>query len=254
MTTETRGGRPTLEGARVLVVGASSGIGAAVAQHAMSQGARVCVAARRAEKLAELCQGNGAARAVAADLSDLSDCRRIVTEAVAHLGGLDLLVNAAGAGTLATLCDLDPASWHHDYDVNVVGPTVVCSAALPHLSPGGLASFISSTSATEERWGLSSYAASKAALDSTIRTWRLEHPDRRFQRVVMGPTYPTDFGSGFDPELAVVAVERWTAAGCASTSMDTDGVGRHLTGLWALSLADPAIDVPDVRLELRAVP
>ncbi|MGP0030475.1 MAG: SDR family oxidoreductase [Acidimicrobiales bacterium] len=242
---------PTLAQARILVVGASSGIGRALARTAIAQGADVSVAARRSDQLVELCRDAAGGHPVVGDVTDPDGCRRLVTEAAAHTGGLDLVVYAAGAGTMAPILAADPEAWRVDHAVNVLGPTLVCATALPLLSPDGLLTFVSSESASETRWGMSSYASSKAALDATIRAWRLEHPERRFQRIVMGATMPTDFGLDFDPDTLGTALERWVASGTSMTAMETDDVGRHLAEFLAVMLAHPAIDVPDVRLAPR---
>jgi NAD(P)-dependent dehydrogenase (short-subunit alcohol dehydrogenase family) len=241
---------PTLTSARLLVVGASAGIGRAFAHHAAAMGAQVCVTARRADKLAEL-EG---CHAITADITDPADCRHLVDEVVERFGAIDLLFHAAGAGTMARIADADPAAWARDYAVNVIGPTRITAAALPHLAPDALVTFLSSESTGETRWGMSAYTASKAALDATIRSWRVEHPERRFQRIVMGATMPTDFGTGFGEEVLTTAFDRWAAAGVSMTSMETDDVGRHLAETLAVLLAHPDIDVPDLCLDPRGEP
>ena len=243
---------PTLHDARVLVVGGSSGIGRAIAVHAARAGAQVCVAARRSAELAAVCNDSSRSHAITADVTVAPDCERIIAESVMAMGGIDLVVYAAGTGTLARLVDADPEAWHRDYAVNVIGPTLVCGAALPVLAPNGLVSFISSEAVTETRWGLSSYSASKAALDATIRSWRVEHPERRFQRIVMGATIGTDFGTGFDMELITAGMDRWVSAGVSMTMMDADDVGQQLTEVFAVLLAHPQIDVPDLCLDPRS--
>jgi NAD(P)-dependent dehydrogenase (short-subunit alcohol dehydrogenase family) len=240
-----------LAGARVLVVGASAGIGRAFARHAIDMGAVVCVSARRHDELAQLCEESGGGHPVAADVTVADECSRLVTEAVDALGGLDLVVYTAGVGTLAPLHDADADTWRRTYDVNVVGAMLVCAAALPVLSADGLISFMSSESVSDPRWGLSAYSASKSALDLAIRAWRLEHPERRFQRIVMGPTAPTEFGTGFDAEVLGVAFQRWVAAGVQHGLMDTDEVGRQLAELMAVALAHPEIDILDVSFHPR---
>ncbi len=242
---------PTLTGARVLVVGASAGIGRAFARHAVAAGARVCVSSRRYERLVELCGEAGGGHPVAADLTDAAACARLVDEAVTHLGGLDLVMCSAGHGALAPLADTDAEGWRRAYDVNVVGPMLVSRAALPVLSPDGVICFLSSESAAELRWGLGAYAASKAALDTAVRQLRHEHPERRIQRVVMGATMPTEFGDGFDPAVLDAALARWAAAGVPMGVMETDEVGRHLVAALAVVLAHPGVDVPDLRLAPR---
>lgn len=245
-------GAPSLASARVLVVGASAGIGRAFARHALAQGADVCAAARRTEQLADLCRTAGAGHALTADVTQPEQCRRLVHEAAAEMGGgIDLVLYCAGAGTLAPIIDADPAVWQRSYQVNVIGPTLVCATALPLLSPDGLVAFLSSESVSETRWGLSSYAASKAALDATIRSWRVEHPERRFLRVIMGATMPTDFGNSFDMRVLTTAIDRWVAGGVSMTAMETDDVGRHLAEVLGVVLAHPGIDVPDLCLDPR---
>jgi NAD(P)-dependent dehydrogenase (short-subunit alcohol dehydrogenase family) len=98
---------------------------------------------------------------------------------------------------------------------------------------------------------MSAYTSSKAALEATIRSWRVEHPERRFLRIVMGATMPTDFGTSFDANTLGTAFERWMAAGVAMTAMDTDEVGRHLAETLAVILAHPTIDVPELCLDPR---
>ena len=240
----------TLDGARLVVVGASAGIGRAVAEHAAKQGARVVVSARREDKLAEV----AGCHPIAADITDDGQCRRLVAGAVAHLGAIDVLLHCAGVGTLAPIADADARSWIRDYTVNVVGPTVITAAALPHLAEHAIVSFMSSESTAETRWGMSAYASSKAALDATIRAWRTEHPERRFQRIVMGATMPTDFGVNFDAEVLGTAFERWTASGISMTAMETDDVGSHLSEVLGVFLAHPQIDVPDLTYDPRGEP
>jgi NAD(P)-dependent dehydrogenase (short-subunit alcohol dehydrogenase family) len=242
---------PSLAGRRVLVVGASSGIGRSFAASAMEQGAQVCVAARRSDLLEKLCAESGAGTPIVADVADADDCRRIVDEAMAAMAGIDLLVFTVGAGRLSHIAEPDPDDWRRAFSVNTLGPVLVTAAALPHLGPDALVAFMSSESAGETRWGMSSYQASKAALDSTIKSWRNEHPERRFMRIVMGATIGTDFGTGFDNDMLGVAFERWAAGGISMTVMETDDVGRHLAEVLGVALAHPHVDLPDLVVDPR---
>jgi NAD(P)-dependent dehydrogenase (short-subunit alcohol dehydrogenase family) len=162
---------------------------------------------------------------------------------------------SAGTARLAPLALADEEAWRVSYEVNVVGPAMVCQAALDHLAPDGMVAFLSSEAADETRWGMGTYAASKAALDTAVRHWRHEHPERRFQRIVMGATMPTDFGNNFtDADLLTVALQRWEQTGIAMTVMETTDVGLHLAELLAVVLAHPEIDVPDLVLDPRGQP
>jgi len=243
---------PTLDGCRILVVGASAGIGAAFATSAVAAGADVCVSARRPDRLDDLVARLGRGHAVAADVCDEGACKGLVDAAVERLGGLDLVLYTAGTAVLAPLGRADADAWRRSYEVNVVGPALIAQAAVAHMSDAGVIGFLSSEAVHEFRWGMGTYAASKAALDTAIRYWRNEHPDRRFSRIVVGATMPTDFGNNFtDVELLTEALERWAGSGIPMTAMETTDVGQHLAELMAVVLAHPEIDVPDLYLDAR---
>ncbi|WP_214368246.1 SDR family oxidoreductase [Pseudonocardia sp. H11422] len=129
---------------RLLVAGASSGIGAAVARAAAACGARVALLARRRDPLdalaAELtgAHGPGAAVVVPADITDDTAAGAAVDAAAEQLGGLDALVNAAGVFHAGPVGDTGPAQWRAIFDLNVVGLLVVTRAALPHLRADGI--------------------------------------------------------------------------------------------------------------------
>jgi NAD(P)-dependent dehydrogenase (short-subunit alcohol dehydrogenase family) len=245
---------PNLAGRKVLVVGASTGIGRSFASAAMADGATVCVAARRSELLEKLCAEAGSGTPIVADVSMPHDCTRIVDEALAAMGDIDLLLFTSGAGRLTEIAQPDPADWQQAFTVNTLGPVLVTAAALPRINSDAMIAFMSSESAGETRWGMSSYQASKAALDSTVRSWRAEHPERRFLRIVMGATIGTDFGNEFDATLLERAFERWTADGISSTLMESDAVGRQLADVLAAALAHPTVDMPDLVIDPRGAP
>jgi NAD(P)-dependent dehydrogenase (short-subunit alcohol dehydrogenase family) len=245
---------PKLAGRKVLVVGASSGIGRSFAAAAIADGATVCVAARRQELLEKLCAEAGAGTPIVADLSIPEDCARIVDEAVGAMGDIDLLLFTSGAGRLTEIARPDPADWKRAYAVNTIGPVLVTAAALPRISPDAVIAFMSSESAGETRWGMSSYQASKAALDSTVSSWRNEHPERRFMRIVMGATIGTDFGNEFDGAMLEKAFERWAADGISAALMESDDVGRQLADILGAALAHPSVDMPDLVIDPRGIP
>lgn len=127
-----------IKGKVVIVTGASSGIGEATAREFGRQGARVVLAARRAERLAALAQeiwamGTGAeALAVPADLSKLDDIQSLIRQALEKFGRIDVLVNNAGFGRLDWLENLDPVrDIEAQFDVNVLGVVQATRLALP---------------------------------------------------------------------------------------------------------------------------
>lgn len=240
-----------LDGARVLVAGASSGIGAALVTELVGRGARVVACARRGERLAELTDAAGGGHAVTADVTEAADCDRVLAAVDDELGGLDALVYAAGVGTMAPLADNDPEAWQRDYAVNVIGANILTARALPHLADSGIAAYISSRSTVDSHWGLSSYAASKAALDQSIRSWRVEHRDKRFLRVQMGNTMGTEFGDHLDPAVTEHAMTHWSGQGIDLGVMEVAEVAAALGDVLATALAHPGLDIREYQLDGR---
>ena len=123
-----------LDGRRILVTGASAGIGAAVARRAVHDGASVALVARNREPLEALARELGsAAVAVPGDVADATSIAAAVDRAVDALGGLDGLVNSAGVARPDRIADARPADWQRTFDVNVIGLLQATQAAIPHL-------------------------------------------------------------------------------------------------------------------------
>lgn len=209
--------------ARVLVVGASSGVGKAIAQRFVHSGARVAFSARRVENLEEAIAEAGSGFAVPGDVRAHDGAEQVVAAAVEALGGIDVLIYATGVSPLQRLRDATRDQWLQVFETNVVGLHEVVRAALPHLSPGAAVGVLSSDSVGTPRPGLVPYAASKAALEELMRGWRTEHPEIRFSTIVIGPTFPTEFGTSFDPALMGELWGEWERLGIADASI-MDGV------------------------------
>ena len=240
-----------LEGRRGLVVGASSGIGAALARAVAAGGGQVAVSARRSDRLEELVAQMGTGYAVPGDATDPDDARRVADAAATALGGLDLMVYVAGYGVLQPLVETDPDTWTDVFRVNVVGANLAAAAALDHLGPDGIAAFVSSRTVDDANPMFATYSATKAALDQCIRVWRHEHPDRRFVRIVMGNTAPTEFADHMRPERLGEALEAWQGLGIPGGMMDVDDVGRALAEALAVALDHPGIDSSEIRFDAR---
>ena len=240
-----------LEGRRVLVVGASSGIGAALARAVAAGGGQVAVSARRSDRREELVAQMGTGYAVPGDATDPDDARRVADAAATALGGLDLMVYVAGYGVLQPLVETDPDTWTDVFRVNVVGANLAAAAALDHLGPDGIAAFVSSRTVDDANPMFATYSATKAALDQCIRVWRHEHPDRRFVRIVMGNTAPTEFADHMRPERLGEALEAWQGLGIPGGMMDVDDVGRALAEALAVALDHPGIDSSEIRFAAR---
>jgi NADP-dependent 3-hydroxy acid dehydrogenase YdfG len=239
----------TLAGRRVLVVGASAGIGRAFALAAAQDGAAVVLSARRADRLAEAIDEMEQGTAAVGDVRNEDDCASIVATAVETMGQIDLVFYAAGCAPLRALIDTDGADWHDVLETNVIGLQQVTRAAVPHMTPGGIVAVLSSETVGKPRTGLGAYGASKAALEQSLRSWRLEHPDLRFSCLAVGATQPTEFGSGYDMKTLVPAMESWTRHGLMQEQyMHTSDVSDFFVAMLGAALAHPGIAVEDLTL------
>ncbi|NTZ85557.1 SDR family oxidoreductase [Burkholderia metallica] len=164
-----------LKGKRALVTGGSRGIGAAIALALAENGADVAFTYQRstdkANAVAKSIERTGRrAAAIQADSADPEAITRAVSDAVAALGGLDILVNSAAIGHVGTIADLDVRDYQTLMDVNVRAPVLFAKAVIPHLSAGGR--IVSIGSGLGERVpfpGMTAYAMSKAALTAFTR-------------------------------------------------------------------------------------
>ena len=192
-----------LVGRRVLVVGASAGIGRVIGETLCDAGAHVAFASRRKDVCeAAAKEAPGTAIGLECDATDEAQCQRVVDETVAGLGGLDDVVYTAGAISLVALADADAGWWRRTFETNVMGAALVTRAALPHLlrSKGSVV-YLSSVASTGTPWpGLGVYSSTKAALNRMIEVWRSEHPEVGFTRVLVGPTDEAGTGSAVRPE------------------------------------------------------
>ena len=232
-------------GLRLLVVGASSGIGHAVALSAAERGATVGVAARRMNPLTELAEATGGS-AFELDVEDPAAIPGVVGAAAAELGGLDAVVFTSTVVPFAYIADTDLTTWLHAFSVNTVGANNVLRAALPHLSENGVVLVASSHDVGRPRAGVAAYNASKAALDEILHSWRSEHPEVSVIRVGIGPTEDTEILRGADRDLLAQLFRSWVANGQLPAQMSAlRDVANTLVSLVTMAHANPSV-VPEV--------
>ncbi len=198
------------EGARVLVTGASSGIGAALARELAAAGATVGICARRTDLLEEVvtdCRTDQpACHAWTVDLADLDGIEAFAAQVEAQLGGIDLLVNNAAQSLAADAIDTSWEDIERVVRVNYLSPVRLTRAVLPAMLARGSGRVvtISSMAARTSTPGEAAYAAAKAALSAYMEALAGELHDSpvRFHLV-----YPAliDLTPGLDgdDELAV---------------------------------------------------
>ncbi len=168
-----------INGAVVLVTGASSGIGAATARAASQAGARVVLAARREDQIRQLAAELGAAVHVRCDVTDSKQVAAAVEAATSAFGRIDVLVNNAGQGLHAPLEQIDPEDFRAVLDLNLVAPLVTMQAVVPVMRKQGAGSIIdvSSGIAFSALPGSAAYSASKAGLNKPSAVARAELAD-----------------------------------------------------------------------------
>ncbi|RKF58331.1 L-xylo-3-hexulose reductase [Erysiphe neolycopersici] len=185
MSTSYSSYRP-LEGKIALVTGASRGIGAAIAQHLASKGAKIILnytspsSSQRCVDLASKFQEQFGVEhlVVQADMGSLNGPSDIIKTAAAKIPNLrlDIIVNNAGIFSLAKIADITVEDFERVYSVNVRGPLLLIKAALPYLpnDRSGRIVNVSSVSATAGGSYQSIYGGTKAALDAMTRSWSRE--------------------------------------------------------------------------------
>jgi len=182
-------------GKSVVVTGASSGIGEALAVRLARRGARLTLAARNEVELARVAkrcvEAGGEATAIATDVADPESCRRMVERAVATYGGVDALVNNAGMTMLARFEEVtDLSVFERVMAVNYLGAVYATHFALPHVKRArGLLVAVSSLSGKFGAPTRSAYAASKHAMQGFFDTLRIELAPARVDVLVVSPGF-----------------------------------------------------------------
>jgi NAD(P)-dependent dehydrogenase (short-subunit alcohol dehydrogenase family) len=187
--------RKSLKGKRVLVTGGSQGIGRALVEAFLKEGAKTETFART-EKDLEGVRRLGAFTA-SGDVSKPEDVRHVVDEARKALGGLDAVVNNAAVFDAGRLAELPLESWHRTLAIDLTGPLLVIRAAAPHMDGGAVVNITSGLS----RFPMSPYGAyctAKAGLDMMTQVLAEEFGERMRLNLVdpggirtrMNPTAP----------------------------------------------------------------
>jgi short-subunit dehydrogenase len=172
--------RHSISGSRILITGASQGIGRALALAAAGRGARVLAVARSADLLRDLAEEargrGGALEVVSADITEPADRQRMVEAAVHYYGGLDILVNNAGIGATGHFVEVSPDRLRKIMEVNFFGVTETVRAFLPILRAGNRPASVNISSVAGKRGipARSEYSASKFAIHGFSEALRAE--------------------------------------------------------------------------------
>ncbi len=161
----------------VLVTGGGSGIGRAVVQAFVEQGARVALSGRRLEPLQETVSGVPEDRVlvVAADASTAAGVDEVVQAVIARWGRLDVVVANAGLSEPGTVDDLDEKTWERMRSVNLDGLILLARATVPHLRASrGTFLAMSSVAGFGGDWNQAGYNATKGAVNALVQSMALD--------------------------------------------------------------------------------
>jgi short-subunit dehydrogenase len=246
-------------GKRVVITGASTGIGASMATGMAARGATVGICARRAGLLRAVldeCRSHAPGSQMwVVDLEDLDAASAFATEAAQALGGVDILVNNAGMPKRRTIAALQPGDAERVMNLNYSSPVRIITALLPTLLESGRASGttahvvnISSVAARLSPPGEAVYAASKAALTSFSEALAIELWDQPVDVHIVNPgVVDTEL---FDPNMPdndqFVAddVERLPPSAVLDAVLDAldQGSGEIYVPAWFADVAKVKVD------------
>jgi short-subunit dehydrogenase len=182
-----------LAGLRVLVTGASQGIGRALCVAAARRGCKVLAAARSAplldELAAEVRTAGGTIETVSADVTSPADRQAMVDAAVRHFGGLDVLINNAGIGATGHFVETSPETLRQIFEVNFFGTTETTRAFLPLLKQGRQPAVVNISSVVGKRAypARSLYSSSKFAVAGFSEAIRAELAKDGVDVIVVSP-------------------------------------------------------------------
>ena len=185
-----------IKGKVVIVTGASEGIGRAAAIALAREGAKLILAARSDEKIAELAHTLPGSLAVHTDMRNPADIQNLIDRAIAVYERIDILVNNAGQGMYGPLEKIDLDRYRDIVDLNVYGPLLAMQTVIPHMrvQGGGMIVNISSRVSKNYFPNLSAYASTKYALNALSLTAREE---LRKDNIIVSVMHPKMTATGF---------------------------------------------------------
>ncbi len=253
-----------VKGRRIILTGASEGIGRALALALAAGGARLALAARdrqRLESLAQECRARGGeARALPTDVTNTQDCEWLVDETVKAFGGIDVLVHNAGITMWSRFDELkDLSIFERLIEVNYLAPVRLTALALPHLKDSkGLLVAVASLAGLTGVPERSGYAASKHAMIGFFDSLRIELAGSGVDVSVIAPDFVVSeihkraIGPDGEPlgDSPMMQSRIMTAEDCAARIVRAIGKRKRLVlmsargrlGRWLKLLAPAVID------------
>jgi NAD(P)-dependent dehydrogenase (short-subunit alcohol dehydrogenase family) len=197
-----------MHGKVIVVTGASGALGKVVAQTALERGARVAGIDHAKSEIADT---PDRMELGGIDLSDAAQAKQAIDAVVAHFGGLDVLINIAGAFSFETVAEGDPKTWQRLYAINVLTALNASRGAIPHLlaSPAGRIVNIGAMGALQAGAGMGPYAASKAGVHRLTEALSAELKGKVTANAVLPSTIDTPANRAAMPDADF---SKWVSA------------------------------------------
>ena len=213
-----------LAGRRIVVTGAASGIGAAIAELFVAEGAQVAALDRHAEGIRH-------GTALTADVSDEASVAQAIEQAARAMGGIDGLVNAAGIANGQLLSEVSLEDWRRVIDVNLTGSFLMARACYPHLRAVQDSSIVnfSSGQGLQPFMRRGAYAASKAGVISLSKSLAMEWAPIRVNSICPGAVDTPMVRNGYDPEVLRTQVGARYALGRVAEAVEIARAALYLT-------------------------
>ncbi|NLE10748.1 MAG: SDR family oxidoreductase [Actinobacteria bacterium] len=202
-----------LQGKVALITGGGTGIGAAVAQRFVAEGAKVVITGRRRGMLEEVASSVPADSIAifAGDVTEEGNAQKMVEAALGFTGRLDILVNNAAIEINSGVVDMDPADWRKMLEVNLTGPFLMMKAAIPTMMEKGGGSIINvaSLAGVVAVPGGPAYCATKAGLMHLTKQVALDYGKQgvRCNVVCPGPIRTKMLEGNFEPMAEVLKTD-----------------------------------------------
>jgi NADP-dependent 3-hydroxy acid dehydrogenase YdfG len=204
-----------IEGKVVIVTGASSGIGEAIARRLAKQGARLMLAARRADKLSAILgdieRAGGNAKAFTVDVTDERQVGALIESTLAAFGRVDVLVNNAGYMALAPMGQRRTREWDRMIDINIKGMLYGISAALPVFQRQGSGHFVNTASVAGFKVfpGGAVYSATKFAVRAVTEGLRMEAGSKIRVTMISPGAVASELAGGVSDEASKKAIDEF---------------------------------------------
>jgi len=174
-----------LQGKVALITGGGTGIGAAIAERFVKEGAKVCITGRRQQMIETVAKSlpSGTVTTCSGDVSKDADVARMVEKTLSFGGKLDVLVNNAAISSQVPVTDLSREEWQKVFDVNLTGPFLLMKASIPHMIKAGGGSIINIASVGGLRClsEFPAYCSSKAGLIMLTQQVALDYGDKNIR-------------------------------------------------------------------------